>query len=295
MKGNATNGFLALASLLSALCSIGCGDHGDGGGQAPREGVYRFESFAVKDPPAAIESSILGVDCSTNLFEMAVPAAMIEPSINEGLNDAITMDQDMDGFLDLSFLVDLGEGDITQGGTARIVVGKCTPDRDCEPDPDVSQPPDVPFTYMESGPCVDVEPDAVDAGANDPGAGGAPCIATEPVALPLPVSQGELEFELPLRELVAAAEIGDVNLVNGVLKGFLAKSDADAIVLNDEFGTSVQLSFALPGGADEPLTVAGYEIQPCGDASDLDTGPDGELGWWLYVNFHAEPPGSYAE
>ena len=69
-------------------------------------------------------------------------------------------------------------------------------------------------------------------------------------------------------------------LVNGLIRGFVSETDADAIILPDtiDFVGGLPLSAVLPGGTGN-----------CNGGDDRDVGPGGESGWYFYLNFTADP------
>jgi cysteine-rich repeat protein len=99
----------------------------------------------------------------------------------------------------------------------------------------------------------------------------APCFAS--AAASFDVTLGGIV--LPLKSArIAASYTGNpaTMLTQGLIMGFVTKADADAIILPADL-----------------LAVGGKPLSNILKASDMDTGPSGEMGWWFYLNFTASP------
>jgi hypothetical protein len=97
-----------------------------------------------------------------------------------------------------------------------------------------------------------------------------PCFASDSVDVTVPLGT----ITLPLKSAqVSATYSGSptTSLVTGLLRGYVTKADADNVLLPD--------SVPLLGGS--PLS----DVL---SASDMDTGPNNEEGWWFYISVEAE-------
>ena len=85
---------------------------------------------------------------------------------------------------------------------------------------------------------------------------------------------------IPLQDVqVSANYVGHPagSLANGLLRGFIAESVADSVLIDLGAGP-VPVSSLWPGGSGN-----------CASGDDRDTGLDGTtVGWWLYFSFTAE-------
>jgi len=103
-----------------------------------------------------------------------------------------------------------------------------------------------------------------------------PCFTSEPATIGLNL----LGADITLHDARGAATYDGDYLRDGVIRGFLPKKDAEAVLISIPGYPSYALSSFLEGGGschDSPTRPMG----------DLDVGPDGELGWYVYVTFDA--------
>lgn len=230
-------------------------------------GAFRINSLELVDPP--VFSGALDVTGFLNLI----------------VGNTLNVDNDpADGIYDVSLITLLRP----PGGIGTLDLGPA----DCtSPSPTTCSPQDpldplagfttANYASLFSGDCITPDPAVIGPGnngtptiaLNQPSAGVDGCAAI----LPVDIELNFLGLLLPLEQVeVAAAYSGTpaTGLVDGVLLGFLAESDADAIILPE----------TLPLGGGEPLSNLLRE-------SERDTGPGGALGWWFHLNFAAEGAG----
>lgn len=103
-----------------------------------------------------------------------------------------------------------------------------------------------------------------------------PCFTTDTRTIQL----NFLGADITLRDARGGASYFGNKLNPGLIRGFLSKADAEALVLEvPGYGQRSIASFLFGGGScrDNPG-------QPMGD---MDRGPNGELGWYVYVTFTA--------
>jgi hypothetical protein len=101
---------------------------------------------------------------------------------------------------------------------------------------------------------------------------------------------GDGLITIPLKGAQLAARYNGnpaTGLTTGLARGFLSEADADQIIINVEFGSTMlnaPLSQLLPGGTGNCRTAATGQ-------DDRDRNPpgslDGERGWWFYLTFAA--------
>lgn len=229
--------------------------------------VFRMEQLSLRDPHVFM--SIL--TCS----DLTDGGVLGSPSFNSLMNDAITLDQDGDGWLDLSLLVTLRPLDQAgAGGNAELGFGLCDGSGTCEADPALPPTPCV-YANETAGLCLEplagtVKPYSPAVTVTTP-----PCFATDPRNLAFLRLSGTL---LPLEGVrVAATYVGDPadSLLNGLMMGFLPEAVATTFTVDlGPLGLQALSSLLQPGG--------------CGSGDDMDVGPDGvTAGWWLYFNFYA--------
>jgi hypothetical protein len=205
----------------------------------------------------------------------------IVDEVNDGVRDAIEVDDRGDGFLDLSALVSFGPLDPSAESTALdVMLGQCTAPASattCEPAPEAPRVHTTAHNQGE-GSCLGVLP-GTGGGYSPPVAEPqGPCFASESHSLTVPFG----DFEVTLSDAqVAATYAGDASshLQEGLIRGFLSEAEASAIVLPSDLPVvgGQALSRLLPGGGGN-----------CSSRDDRDLGPDGEMGWYFYLNFEAE-------
>lgn len=242
-------------------CSPTCGCPG-----ASPPGPFRIDSMALADPP---------------FFSGALDLTGI---LNVLLNNAVSQDADpVDGLYDVSLLTLLRP----PGGVGTLDLGIA----DCSfPSPTSCDPQDpgdplagfnsTNYASFFAGTCLTHDPSVVGPNNNGipavplnaPVAGANGCAIVAPTDITLDL----LGLALPLQQVeVAATYVGPpltaTGLTDGLLFGFLAETDAAAVILP----------------ADLPL-VGGQPLTNLLRVSERDTGPGGVLGWWFHLNFTAE-------
>lgn len=227
-------------------------------------GAFRINSMALADPP--FFSGLLDLTGILNAL----------------LANAVTLDADPeDGLYDVSLLTLLRP----PGGVGTLDLGVA----DCSfPSPTTCAPQDpgnpldgftsTSYASLFTGTCLTHDPTVV--GPNNNGVPGvvlnAPVAGADGCAIvaPTDITLNLLGLALPLQQVeVAAAYTGTpaTALADGLLIGFLAETDAAAVILP----------------ADLPL-VGGQPLTNLLRVSERDTGPGGVLGWWFHLNFTAE-------
>jgi len=229
--------------------------------------AFRVSDFQVRDPHFLFGPSIvLCVDLTS--------------TANGGLQDAITMDGDGDGYLDLNLLITFDTLDPTgPGGTLTLEEALCTSPlagTNCGPDPLVV-PTVVAYQNQPAGICLEPLPGTTRPYSPAITTPGSPCFVTDAVDLSL----GIIDIEIPLTKVqVAGTYVGTppTTITDGLMLGFLSEADAESIFFPPEVDVigGQSLAALLPGGNGN-----------CAGHSDMDT--DGSTpGWWFYFNFTAD-------
>ena len=249
----------------------GDGDGGTTGGGTGDKAYFLMDEINVRDQHFITE--LIPGTCGdvTDLASIGV---------NAMLNDSIQMDMNdpPDGILDLSLLFSLDPWDSTAAnGDTEAGLGFCSAPFDST---ECAWPMAGPaqtssFDNMDTGTCLAADP--ADLGGYDPapntviGSCFAATLGTFDITL--------AGVTLPLVDVTLAGHYNDDVIDNGLLKGFLTETAADAAILPDsvaQFGGS-PVSDLLLGGA-------GNACPNKGDDRDMN---NGESGWWFYVDFTA--------
>jgi cysteine-rich repeat protein len=263
--------------------AVETGEQCDDGGTVPGDGcdamcqleatAFRFTDLDLRDPHVVVTFLCLDV----------TDTVIAGFSVNSELQNAITMDTDGDGLLELSPVAVMKPLD--QGSMATtpmdFVFADCTA-------PMASTTCSLPMgaTVVEStatnkgGTDVCLGTIPATTGGYSPAitvadAGmGAACFSSDSETLTIDISG----IPITLTDARVAARYSGspaTGLVKGLVRGFISKADADVTILPDTLPVvgGETLSSVLPGGGSCPGT--------------LDTGPGGVMGWYFYLNFTA--------
>jgi len=208
---------------------------------------FRFNSIELTDPGAGLNGPCGNAD-----------------QVNALLATPIANDEDDDGFIDMSFVLDFTDLVQTDGATGAVSFANAqcdAPDGDmCGLLPDSDLYPAT-YTIMTKGTCLEATAGNIEPGTGNTGTTMGPCFVTDNIDATVVTSA----VSLPLTDVrVAAQMVGDPpgNLVSGTLEGFLSEADAMASMV-EVVGMQFQLSELL-----------------C--AEQMDGG-----GWWMHMNFTA--------
>jgi len=239
--------------------------------------VFRISDLDWRDPHVFV--SLLGCRDITD-----TPFGGL--SVNPMLQASIQSDADSNGVLDLSHLIVFDPLDQAgAGGTLIFSDGTCS----------APYPPglctewgnSVTTTYSNlPGACLDVlagttwgpyTPEVVTPGA--------PCfVANLGTALFVILDRVPVVLtDTWLAATYVGTPAGD--LVNGLIRGFLSETSANNTIIPADMPVigGKSLSFVLPGGNPPGVDIC------CAAHSDMDVGPGGVPGWYVYMNFTAEP------
>ena len=240
----------------------GDGD-GDGGGSVT---AFRFSQIAFRDPHLFIDA--LGCQDITDQINSS-----FETSIQED-NGTPPDVQEPDGLLDLSALLVFRPLDSAgEGGAVDLLLGAdCTATDPTACTPGQAEVGALAAENSARALCDLVLPDSVDdefSPAIRPAQ--APCFATDPGSdelnlTPLVVSDYTL----------AGTYQEQSGVVDGTLRAWMSETVAEATVVTTPVGDRTVASL-LPGGEGSCAAV---------DARDV--GPDGDSGWYVYLQFAAE-------
>ena len=255
----------------------------DGFGFITPATVFRFTDLDLRDPHVFLPITIppfptLCADFTDNV----IPTTTV--SFNGSIQDSYSTDSNpADGVLDASSLLWFRPLR-RDGGIARVDNGGA----DClAPAPPAScsaSTTAVPQAYVYAsavnGTCLAPLAGTIGTPAYSPSIAtpAGPCFVT--AARTFTFDNGGTLITLNDAQ-IAASFVGNpaTGLANGLLRGFLREADADQIIINNAAlpGGSIVLSSLLAGGGGS-----------CSSRNDKDT-HDGEIGWWFYFNFVAEP------
>jgi len=248
--------------------------------------AFRLSDLDLRDPHIFVNFGFFG-----GCRDFTDTGHLGQPPVNQMLQDAIQLDGDNDGLLDLSFVLVHRPLNQTNGATGGldVVESDCTAPMSstaCTPTTGGSTQSTT-YTSATTGTCL--APIAGTTGTrNNQGqinstynppvtSPSAPCYSTQ--AFNLTVEVGGIQ--IPLEDVrIGATYVGNpaTSQTNGLLMGFISEEDADNVILPS--------SLPLIGG--DPLSkLLRGGTGNCATGSDKDTGPNGEVGWWFYFNFPA--------
>lgn len=242
--------------------------------------AFRMDDLDLRDPHIYVSIPFTGCVDLTDMDIM--PFGMRVDSINTQLQTAITTDGDMDGNLDLSFVVVFRPLDQrSAGGNLDFYSAACSaPMSSTACSPGGATPDMASYTNQNAGTCLDVAPMSVRPYTPRVSTPAGPCFVTAPISITVSLGGG---VTVPLeRAQIAASYVGAPasGLSNGLLRGFLTQAAADATLL--------PMSLPVIGG--DPLSsVLGGGRGACtrrDDRDDID-GDGTPDGWWFYLNFPA--------
>lgn len=206
-----------------------------------------------------------------------------EPFLGQSVNgtlipDGLSTDYDGDGFADVSIAVVLSPADPDAGSAQlQLVEALCAADNlaSCTMHPDPELDANWPIETRAEGTCLEpVEGTAGDSAEASAELPTGPCfVTTAERDMTLEVSGIRLALS---SAQVAASYDGAApdRLVHGLIRGFMTLEDADSALLPDYL-----------------LLLAGSPLSSYLRAEERDDeqSPTGEQGWWVYLNFVAEP------
>ncbi|MEM9455183.1 MAG: hypothetical protein AAGF11_13460 [Myxococcota bacterium] len=224
--------------------------------------AFRFTSLTIRDPH--FFDNILCTD--------------ITDTVNMQFADGLNMDSpdEPDGLLDLSLALVFRPANQEDGltGDVDFANADCTApadSTDCSLRENTELYPTT-FLNMTAGTCHEADPAHLGGYEPPPGVTTGPCFATAPSEIVITTV-----FDLPLADSIISAQyMGEDNLIEGTIRGFLSAADAEATTLPDDLPVvgGNPISALLQGGVG-------------GSAFCMDDDTDGD-GWWFYVDFTAE-------
>lgn len=270
-------------SDCQAVCGndvVETGEECDDGATSPGDGcdelcqfeavAYRMSDLDLRDPHVYV--NIFGCRDLTD-------QAFFGFSVNGEIQTAVQTDDDSDGDLDLSLLLNMAPA-TTQvaGGAMDFAVASCTApmsSTSCTADPADVIP--SAFTNMATGTCLGLLANTVRPYGPAVIQPGGPCFVSDTETITLEL--GGIPITLSDARIAATWSGSPPDqLLNGLVRGFISEADADATILPESLAIigGQPLSSILPGGTDN-----------CAAHSDMDTGPNNEPGWYFYLNFTA--------
>lgn len=227
---------------------------------------FRVADLDLRDPHVYVD--LIGCHDVTDEPFIAVPAVNLE------LAAALTEDGDGDGFIDLSPLLRFRPlADPADGLILELAQGDCTTPTDCVVATDV---PPTWSAYDRDGsdPCLTAEAGTTSGYTPAVPTPVAPCWTSRQVSAVLDLHGTEVPLEQS-RLATTLLEGPPRGMVQGLLRGFLAESTADAILIDLGVG-AIPLSALLPGGTGN-----------CASHDDRDQ-LEGVSGWWFYLELAAD-------
>jgi hypothetical protein len=236
-----------------------------------RVAAFRFQDLDLRDPHVFF--NFLGCRDLTD-------TELSGYSFNGSLQDKIQTDGDGDGELDLNFVLVFDSFD-PAASTSHLTYHECPctapmASTRCEGGSGTSIPLDVTQQAASGSICL-----APLAGTTHPYSpaivsSSDPCFVTEPFPLTLQIA--DVSVPLTSVQIAGTFAVGSPNrIVNGLLRGFLSQSDADATIF--------PASYPLVGGQPLSKVLAGG-TGACPAFSDRDVYA-GVNGWWFYFNYSA--------
>jgi hypothetical protein len=203
--------------------------------------------------------------------------------VNATMAQRISGDQNQDGILDVNVVISLGP---VAPDSAQLELTiehpPCSADDEgttCQPSADTPRTTASAHNQTE-GACAAIAEGTTNPAYPLPVVPQAPCFASDPLPA-LDLALGALVFPLANAQ-VAAGYGADGTLVDGLIQGFVAEPIAQATILPESlpsFLANRPLSDLLSGGTGG-----------CGgEVTDKDLGPNGEPGWYFYINFTSVP------
>ena len=198
-------------------------------------------------------------------------------SVNGSLiPNGLSMDYDNDGFIDTSFLLVFQPLDPSAAhGALQLISGNCklSDPTHCEP----KGAPSASWTIdgKSAGTCLEAASGTTSSFKPAVATPSAPCFVTNE-GMDITVTLGGIQVPLTAARLAATYQGSPVNaLMSGLIAGFLTKQRA--------------MQTSLPDYLGPPL--AGTPLSDYLDAKEADmaASPNGEDGFWVYLNFVAKP------
>ena len=242
-------------------------DDADSGTTPPEISAFRIVEMALRDPH--MHTFALGVVCDDVTEETIVG----EPGVNEVLFGGLNTEVEGQYAQSVVLLLEDFAFGTTRTANGTVIGAICEPAASCTSDPEASGLT-MEFTQRTIGDCLvpaETELSSVDYQPVPPTVS-APCIVGTAAEWRVPTS----DFEIPLVDVEIAATFASGRELNpGLIRGFLRRADAEAVVPSSAFRQ------AFGGGTLEDL-LAGT-IGNCAQHNDT----DGD-GWWFYIAFQAE-------
>jgi len=230
---------------------------------------FRFTDLDLRDPHLFI--SFLGCRDVTDTL-------LADFSFNSRIQNAIQGDQDGDGLLDTSYLIEFLPLD-QSAATNPMAFGsaQCTAPPENTSCGALMAPQAATATLSPESTCLAAVADTLRPYTPSVVTPTPPCFASS--NLTITVSLGGVPLTLTDAQ-VGATFVGNpaASLANGLIRGFIPETAANATVFPESFALlgGSPLSATLPGGADN-----------CAAHDDRDV-HNGVIGWWFYFNFPAQ-------
>lgn len=238
----------------------------DAGANAAQSAM-RFTAINLRDPHFYYSGQ--------DITDMSTLGMSINGNLIAG---GLTMDYDNDGYVDLSYVLLFKPLDpAAMTASLQLVSANCKPTDLTHCTPKGSPAGMWTIDNKATGTCLDVVAGTTGGFSPAVGAPAGPCFVTE-MASDLTVTLGGISLPLTAAKIGGTYQGTPPNMImNGLIAGFLTKSKAMTSLLPDYLGP--------------PL--AGTPLSDYLQANELDTAqsptPSHEDGYWLYLNFTAQP------
>lgn len=252
--------------LAITLAACGGGDDGGGGGDGGANGdpdatpveptAFRIDNMTLSDPHAF---ALGAVDVTSNVDELIINGVMFDN------------DDPADGLLDLSIMPVFRPLATAEATTPLdIVFADCTAPQDTTTCMRTAMSDVVESTASNSASTTCLDVIAGTTGDYEtivlPTA---PCFSSD--AETFTVDLGGVELGM-IDARIAATYMGaePTSMTNGLIRGYVTEEVADNAIIPED-----------------TLLVGGEPLSSILKDEDMDTGPNGESGWWFYLHFTA--------
>ena len=235
--------------------------------QPQLNGTFRITTLSLRDPHFFVGTSDI---TETPVLGMSVNRSLIP--------DQLGKDADRDGFLDASLILQLTAGDalaMLPGAQLVMSSAKCPASLNGPCKPEAGLAATWPVELRASGECLSPLPMTTSAYQPPVATPTAPCFVTTTVS-DLTMDLGGIKIQVTAARVAATYQLQPrATLTQGLIAGFVTNAAAMAAIVPSSAGPPV-------GGSSLSTFVRQRD-------RDLATSPTMQDGFWIYMNFVAEP------